>query len=212
MDQKILLAIEIGFHKAKDRFHKKETISNQLVSTIFVHEVSKSIHETMFKAGCELKVIGVNKKFEKQSGEWLLDCCIVKTKDSFIQKIAFSLESESNTSKKSFDEDFAKILHVNSDVKLYLNGLDQMTVGGVNKFIKGRLEYAASILKSEKYVTDNFYLGFWPSPKQEKKGLPSLWMVFKKYQHLDGIHLYKYIDGEFMKITPALEVINLHSV
>ncbi|MEL4302023.1 hypothetical protein ACE02Z_10495 [Shewanella xiamenensis] len=203
MDQKLLQAINAGFYNAKEKFHKQETISNQLISTIFVHEVSKSIHQTIFDAEHALKTIEVDDYFVKKPGEWLLDCCIVKTKNSFIQKIAFTLESESNTSKKSFDEDFAKILHINSDVKLYLNGLNQTTTGGINKYIAGRLEYAESILKSNAYETNNFYLGFWPSPKQEKKGLYSFWKCFHQHQHLDVIHLYKYINGKFMKITPS---------
>lgn len=137
------------------------------------------------------------------SGEWLLDCCIVRTDHSFIHKIAFALESESNTSKKSFDEDFAKLMHVNSDTKLYLNGLNQITTSGINKYIENRLRYAESILGSGNYATENFYFGFWPSPKQQKQGLPSFWNLFEIHQHLDAIHLYKYANGKFIKVTPT---------
>lgn len=208
MDQRLSFAINLGFQNAKKRC-AEVTISNQLISTVFVYEVSNSIFQTMFNKDYELKVIGVNEKFKKTSGEWLLDCCIVKTENSFIKKIAFALESESNTSKKCFDEDFAKILHVNSDIKLYLNGLNQTTIEGVDIYIEKRLKYIQNILESDKYSNDNFYIGFWPSPKQEKKGFPTFWKSFNKYKHLDVIHLYKYCDGGFERITSHLENNNI---
>lgn len=77
MDNTILQAINIGFHNAKEKTQKKEEISSQLISSIFVHEVASSIYTVCFERNGKLKVIGVNDKYEKISGEWLVDSCIV---------------------------------------------------------------------------------------------------------------------------------------
>lgn len=200
MDNTILQDINIGFHNAKEKTQKKEEISSQLISSIFVHEVASSIYTVCFERNGKLKVIGVNDKYEKISGEWLVDSCIVDYQHSFIKKITFALESESNTSKRAFNEDFAKIIHLNAEYKLYLNGTNQKTEKGTYRYIDERLRYAESVLKD--MLINNLYLAFWPSPRIDathENIRSSLWKNFDKYPHLNTIHLYKYTDGKFVK-------------
>lgn len=213
MDIKILTAIDVGYENAKLKFElaekhfKRENkndgmvniVPQKLISSIFVDEISKSIHKTIYNNKFELKVVAIDdSNFERISGEWLLDGCIRDNNGSFPKKILFAFESESDTSIKSFNEDFPKIIHINANLKLYLNGLNQKTEKGKNNYIKNRLKYAETVL--DKTITGDLYLGFWPSPQQIDTDRPSFWKLFNEYPHLNGIELFKYSNGSFVKI------------
>lgn len=213
VDLEILKSITFGYESAKlkftlaEQYFQRENKKNdrvnivpqKLISSIFVHEISKSIHKIIYNNKFELKVVAVDDHdFKRISGEWLLDGCIRDNTEEFPNKILFAFESESNTSVKSFNEDFAKIIHVNSNLKLYLNGLNQKTEKGKNNYIINRLKHAKTIL--DKTTTDNLYLGFWPSPEQIDTGLPSFWKSFNEYSHLNGVELFKYSNRSFVKI------------
>ena len=129
---------------------------------MFVYEVMKLVHDKYFAEYC-LKVITVDNSGERFPGEWLVDACITEKYDGFIDRIIFAMESESNTSKAAFNDDFAKLLHLNADFKLYLNGLNHKSEDGMNKYIESRVAYAKSILCRVSH-TGKFFFGFWPSP------------------------------------------------
>ena len=184
----------------------KQGQENRLLSKKFVWEVSTNIHQKIFDKKYDLHAIKVDDKGEKESGEWLVDACITKGKKraEFIRKIVFAMESESGTDKPAFNEDFAKLVHVKSSYKLYLNGLDQPTPQKTKDYIEGRLEYAKPFLNKED--ADTFYFGFWPSPGKLKSGAreSSIWKEIikrpRKYQHLDQIRLYKFTQGSFQQV------------
>ena len=204
-DKKLLLAIERGYEKARDTCLKEgfPLGKNQLFSAKFVAEVSQKIYTDCFSEAGTLRVIGVDDKGEKRSGEWLLDACITEDIDKFIGKIVFAMESESNTSKKSFNEDFAKILHIDATYSLYLNGLNHRTLKGKDSYIRDRLEYAKKIIANlAESKTSPIYIGFFPSPQNSTIQKKSIWwFLSKEYSHLNQIVLYKFHQGKFLEIV-----------
>ena len=128
----LLRCIRCGYRKAKARAADDVPRTS---SARFVYEVAKQIHTSHFKGHC-LRTIEVADSAKRIGGEWLVDACITKQKGfpnphnrekpiSFIHRIVFAMESESHTGTREFNTDFAKLLHLNANVKLYLNGISQ---------------------------------------------------------------------------------------
>lgn len=197
--QDIRQCVEQGFQEAKDqtssilRHHLSSGASR--LSSKFVYEVMESIHRRC-PTEYRLHVISVEDDGTKRSGEWLVDGCITEESDGFIARIVFAMESESDTSKAAFDEDFAKLVHLKSAFKLYLNGLDQTTEAGMHRYMKERLAYAARILRKTSHGA-NLWMGFWPSPAKFN-GHVSAWKALPA--HLDAIYLWEFDGDEFTEV------------
>ncbi len=207
-DTLLLECVDEGYCTARSKVGKpgfaggKQGRENRLLSAKFVEEVSKNIHNRIFDEKYDLNVIKVvDGKDKKKAGEWLVDSCITagKKRKEFIRRIIFAMESESGTDKQAFNEDFAKLVHVKASYKLYLNGLNQKTRKGVEKYIKTRLAYAQQFLNKED--EDTLYFGFWPSPgKLGNESRSSAWKQLKQFPHLNKIHLYKFTQGNFKQV------------
>ena len=172
------------------------------LSSKFVYEVASAIHRRALRrsAGLRLRVIEVDDRGERKPGEWLVDACVTEERCEeglrFIDRIVFAMESESDTGRRAFHDDFAKLAHLNAERKLYLNGLSQTTCRGMRKYIRSRREYAEAILNR---ITPpgEFYLGFWPSPAKPRSGrgeLDSIWRGLRrgKWPHLNRIRLWRF--------------------
>ena len=167
------------------------------LSSKFVAEVAKAIKSGIFPDQ-HLHVIRVDEDGNKLPGEWLLDACITDdTEDEFKDRVIFAMESESHTSKRAFDEDFAKLVHVNAAVKLYLNGLNQQSSDGVDAYIESRRDYAEKVIKRT-HSSGQWFLGFWPSPgKLTGADNTSAWQCLPT--HLREIRLFEF-RGTFVKV------------
>ena len=179
---------------------------NSYRSAYFCYQVGRhldSIIQCRFP-GSPLQWIQV--KFDEEDnkvrGEWLLDIlwCEVTRPDPESQyncpsKIYAALECESQTGGKDFFEDFAKLVHVRSNIKIYLAGLNQKREHMMIDYIdRRRRRQAADFIG--KYgagpETEEWYLAFWPSP--------TLWDQFDKYPHLNAIRAYALEHGSFVAI------------
>lgn len=210
MNGKALLeAIQSGFNKALDAALSDgfKECKHQHYSAKFVYEVSHAIYDKFYKPPEEksrdvilephLHVIGVDNNGIKESGEWMLDACITlgiqdteHGKTRFIKQILFALESESSTGWQNFYDDFAKIVHINAGCRLYLNGLNQKKEDNAKKYMRERLDEAASLVEQTK--TPQMFFCFWPSPMQSQSNEKmSFWKLLTKYPHLK-IYLYEY--------------------
>ena len=139
--------------------------SNSLKSTKFVSIFGESLFNEFFNdPAYKLNMIRVDDEGKRYAGEWLLDITITKTINGHKKDIIVAVESESNTSKKAFDDDFAKLTHVKAENHIYLNGLNQITSRGMQNYINNRLSYAESLLNLNEY--SSFFIGFWASPKK----------------------------------------------
>ena len=201
--QETLDCVEHGFRKAKSQTSSilqcyASSVASRL-SSKFVYEVMNSIHSQCFRE-YERRVISVCDNGKKCPGEWLVDGCITEENDGFIERIVFAMESESNTSKAAFDEDFAKLVHLKASFKLYLNGLDQTTEAGMHRYMEQRRDYAASILRKTSHPA-NLLMGFWPSPAKFK-GHVSAWEALP--EHLDAVHLWEF-DGDKFTEVPSYQ-------
>lgn len=169
------------------------------LSSKFVYEVASAVRCRLFPDHC-LKVIRVKDDGTKDSGEWLVDACVSEENDGFTERIVFAMESESATGKKEFDEDFAKLVHLNASVKLYLNGLNQTTPDGLENYICGRREYARDLIRRTR-SSGRWFLGFWPSPgKLEAHGDVSAWQCLPR--HLRTIRLFEF-RGHFVEVRAS---------
>ncbi|RIH66179.1 hypothetical protein D1164_04515 [Mariniphaga sediminis] len=180
---------------ANDNFHL-----NALKSAKFVSTVGHSLFNEFYKnTDYTLNVIPVDDQGNKLPGEWLLDVAITQNVHGFRKKIILAVESESSTSIKAFNDDFAKLVHIRADNYIYLNGLDQKTEKGKQDYTDRRLLYAKNLLSTGSYPS--FYLGFWASPKKIK-GYKSIWAAILdgEFSHLKKVELYKYQNGDFIKV------------
>jgi hypothetical protein len=123
-------------------------------------------------------------RIRKEPGEWLLDIAIVqkteiedhgsKSVSNINTRMIWAVESESSTSLKDFADDFGKLLCVKADEYLYLNGLDQQPGKNQELFISRRIETIERGLNKKlreiRNQPANFYMAFWPSPSNGKRG------------------------------------------
>ena len=155
-----------------------------------MYEVASAINEQYFSNCCVLNVIKVDDCGKRSLGEWLVDACITRNTNGFIDEILFAMESESNQAGAAFKEDFAKLIHLNARYKLYLSGLAHITEPGMKKHIRARLSECKSIL-GRICQNGKLFVGFWPSPAKREDQL-SAWQNLPGY--LDEIRMWEF-DG-----------------
>lgn len=194
----LLCAIHQGFVQASEqtntilRAHGKSATTR--LSAKFVSDVAHSVGSTVFGQHDRPTVIGVDPDGIKTPGEWLVDACItVKNERGFVERVVFAMESESDTSEHDFNVDFAKLIHLNASVKLYLNGVNQKTSDGMEDYIQRRICYASEILKRTRH-NGQLFIGFWPSPgKLHGETCRTAWKQFSKFPHLrKSIRLWEF--------------------
>ena len=185
--------------------HGRKSAATRL-SGKFVYEVACAVQRMLFQQYDRPTVIKVDEQGEKSSGEWLVDACITeKISSDFVSRIVFAMESESETSKKAFNEDFAKLVHLNASVKLYLNGLkhrEKQGTRGAEQYIERRIDYASRIVRRTR-ASGQIFLGFWPSPGKFKgdsfkdDSHVSAWQCLPC--HLKTIRLFEF-RGTFVEV------------
>lgn len=140
---------------------------------------------------------------KKEPEEWLLDilwCNEVqpdcKSASKHPSKICAALECESSTSGKGFFEDFATLIHVHSDIKLFLAGVNQVRKSVMCNYISKRKREAAQFLSNwaRDLEAEEWYLAFWPSPKDGK------WKILPNHRHLQRVYVFELEDREFVRI------------
>ncbi|MFZ1288642.1 MAG: hypothetical protein WAR79_01025 [Melioribacteraceae bacterium] len=174
--------------------------SNSLKSSKFVSIIAQELINELFNNNYNLNVIEVDDKGGKYPGEWLLDITITENINDFNKKIILALESESDTSEKAFNDDFAKLINTKADNYMYLNGVNQKTIQGKQEYINSRLSYAKTFLNSIEFPS--FFIGFWTSPKKIN-GYNSIWSAITdgEFNHLKATHLYEYLNSEFYEVN-----------
>lgn len=97
------------------------------------------------------------------SGEWLFDTAVVRVKSivgknnkliKYPCKIVVAIESELDPGSKAFADDFSKLLIVDAENKLYVNGVKNKT--DKEKYIRERMELINSILNSQSDASNYF--------------------------------------------------------
>ncbi|MBS7779929.1 hypothetical protein [Acidovorax sp. CCYZU-2555] len=185
---------------------KQRTVSNAMRSSHFCYMAGKCLTKLAPGLG-RLRHISFNDKdIKRESGEWLLDALVAECDvDAFgaegvVTKIHVAMECESSTAMKDFVIDFSKLLHVKSEAKIYLQGLNQRHEPSARAFMAERLKMASRYIKQIDPVSD-WYFGFWPSPLALKIDADdrSLWANIgdEKNSHLMGVKLYKFNGKEF---------------
>ncbi len=196
----LLRCVRRGYKFAKEQtdhiFDANQTSAAKRLSSKFVYEVAAAIHQEFFAAHC-LNVISVDNSGERDSGEWLVDACITKKTDGFIDEIVFAMESESSQAGAAFNEDFAKLLHLNAAFKLYLSGLSHKTELGMEMHIPERIEECKNIL-SRVQQNGRLFVAFWPSPAKRGK-LESAWLNLPSW--LDQIRMWEFDGGDPREIS-----------
>ena len=219
-DQELLRGIQDGFETAfrvTDSFldGKDSAAGPGRLSSKFVYEVGRAVHACIARRsrGCRLRVIKVEDGGKREPGEWLVDACVTMERAisgncPFIERIVFAMESESNTGKRAFNDDFAKLVHLEAKHKLYMNGLNHRTAGGMETYMEGRREYAEAVL--DRFPpSGEFYLGFWPSPEKPRNSarrVDSIWRRLQsgEWPHLNGIRLWRFDRraGRLVEVRP----------
>ncbi|PEQ88001.1 hypothetical protein CN481_20205 [Bacillus sp. AFS006103] len=201
----IIINSFIDAYKVKDRGNFVRL--NTYRSSKFVYEVSKGIFSYENNNNLNLHVQSVDDDGIKSPGELLLDFMITETKDITEDKQTEEIsrrgvwggESEYKTSLKAFVEDFRKLLLINSENLIYLNGLDQKTLSGRENFIKKRLDTLSKVLTDEIVEFSKFYFAFWPSPQKQDKH-KSIWDAYTIDELKVWVEVYKIekINGEYV--------------
>lgn len=171
---------------------------NAYRSAYFCYQVGEHLDSTIGKRfpgkSIERRQIRFVENDEKETGEWLLDilwCDEVqpdpKSKFTHPSKVYAAVECESSTYGKDFFEDFAKLVHVKSDIKIFLAGVDQVRETVMCDYIVRRKRQAAQFLSecSTDYGAQEWYLAFWPSPKDGK------WESLDSYSHLNEVRVFE---------------------
>lgn len=140
--------IEKAFKDTKnDILQYKKEVKNREKSGRFIQRVSKNIFEEFYhKDSGHLNVIETNFGNEPNNpGEWLLDASITDVSPKLsslpVYRVFYAIESESQTGWSDFIQDFAKIVHMKADHKLYLQGLNHRTMKGAEDHIERKLAY-----------------------------------------------------------------------
>lgn len=190
--------------------YKNSKQPNKSRSAYFAFQVGEKVNELIEQRFPRKQINWRQIKFaEKRNkripGEWLLDglwCAEVQpdcnSKSMHPSKIYAALECESSTSGKHFFEDFAKLVHVQSGIKIFLAGVDQVKEPKMNDYIAKRKRDAAKFLKNcaRDLDTQEWYLAFWPSPKE------NIWkdLLKEKHPHLKNVNVFELKDREFVAI------------
>lgn len=189
----LLRCVRSGYERAKAQtgqiLNTKQSTATRSLSSKFVYEVARAVHRNYFADHC-LKVIRVNDCGVRQRGEWLVDACITRKTDGFIDEIVFAMESESSQKGAAFKEDFAKLVHLNAGFKLYLSGLNHKTEPRMKTHIPARIAECKKIL-GRVQQNGSIFVGFWPSPGKRGE-LESAWQNLPSW--LDHIRMWEF-DG-----------------
>ena len=197
-DLDLLIKIQEGFDSAVSWANKSTNADNQLKSAMFVSKIGDVLYQLQGDETLSLNSIKVNENSgEKESGEWLLDITITKNENGFKKEIVWAVESESDCSKKAFNDDFAKLFHISSVYHLYLNGLNHKTKDGEDKYIENRLKEVEAIIQG---CNKTFWFAFWASPC--KYGIfSSIWNELDgEFKHLRDVRLFKFEHGTYKEI------------
>lgn len=197
---------------------KKRSSDNSDRSKLFVTQFCKRINELINPEGdlCNKLAKFDHVKKERKPGEWLLDAIWMKTHplDRLDNQmpvaidLSCALECEYSTATNEVYSDFAKLLVIRADIKIFVAGLNHATSDGANKYIEDRRnEMAALIHESSKSANNppsDWYLVFWPSPENDKGDGRSIWKHLQKspskYDNINSIRLYRLKDGEFQSV------------
>jgi len=197
---------EIVYKAFKKAFEEKDNESlkgnNPFRSSYFVSLIGDELKNKFIGAKTHYQSIDsiINKK--KNSGEWLFDICVTSqlliTDSRYVDgkaiintNILFACESEFGTGLSEFATDFGKLICSNANQYLYIQGLNQSTEDGRNRFINSRKELIKSQLKN--LIRDDFVLAFIPTPG--KIGERSFWDTHEK-EVLDWASIWIYNDSE----------------
>jgi hypothetical protein len=199
-DMDLAKAIQYSLDSAVKWSTDNNVGSNALRSAAFVSNLGDRLFHLLADDTLFLNVINVTQEGKKEPGEWLLDITITENAaDGFRKKIVWAVESESNCSKKAFYDDFAKLIHVNAENHLYLNGINHNTEMGRESYIKKRLKLAEQLVgKSNK----NLWFCFWASPCKSGK-CSSNWNEVHSngaLSHLNRVLLYRLENEGFIMI------------
>ena len=185
-------------------------MTNQIKSSLFVSNLGKMLNEYC-KGLFQTNYISVDSKGKKTSGEWMLDISVTKQVEvteefngKVIKKLIntnliWAVESETSTSTIDFCMDFGKLLCVNSENYLYLNGLNHSTPKKSEEYVEKRIDTVTKLLQDME-LTENLYYGFFPTPGKTA-GNDSIWAEILKgnYSHL-GLRLFKFQGKVFVEI------------
>ncbi len=184
-------------------------MSNALRSSHFCFMAGTCLPKFTSKPGKVRHIRFNDTDIKRESGEWLLDAVMVECngnaagKEGIVSKIHVAMECESSTALKAFFVDFSKLLHIKSETKIYLQGLNQRRESSARSFIDERLEMAAKYIQ-EIDSTSTWYFGFWPSPLALNIDADdrSLWADLNRgnHKHLKKIELYKFNGRKFIEI------------
>jgi len=212
-DLDLLIKIQEGFDSAVSwakSANADNQLKNQLKSAMFVSKIGDVLYRLHGDETLWLNTIKVPEninekgKGKKESGEWLLDITITKNendlKNGFKKEIVWAVESESDCSKEAFNDDFAKLFHINSINYLYLNGLNHKTKDGKDKYIENRLKEVEAIIQSCNKPFKPFWFAFWASPCKYEI-FPSIWEELDgEFKHLRDVRLFKFEHGTYKEI------------
>lgn len=192
-------------------------VPNTLRSARFVSEVARHAHPVVAAlapsgAPPRARHIRVDDDGRKHPGEWLLDLVWtvdlcpdprMATRQAVPGRLVCAVESESDTSGQAWFIDLAKLVHVRSEVKLFLGGLDQTTPAAAEAYIGRRLEQTRALLTHPEVRDAHtaWFVAFWPSPR--KHGDRSLWEQLALYPHLGHVRLFSLGDGGFDAVAPT---------
>lgn len=200
----------------KEAFEKAHSLSNKgkfkeyngLKSAKFVFEVGRKLEEKTKDESSSDNIVSYVQKVDdegnKEPGEWLLDIVIAETteitdpkvsnsKAIINSKIIWAVESESALGLPEFAEDFGKLLAINSEKYLYLNGVNPNQTN-FEEYVERRLNTTNEILDKLNF-NGELYFGFWPSPAKEDE--TSGWENDIE-DLLNKIRLYKW-DADFVR-------------
>ena len=185
------------------------SIPNAMRSARFCSDVCGNIDDLLHDAGLKSRYISVVDEKKKRPGEWLLDGVWSEevTPDNRMTRtvparVRCALECESSTSRFDYFTDFAKLLAISSDIKLFLAGLKQRKKNNACRYMNIRVQQSGELVDQyDRTQPADWYLAFWPSPLAV--GQTSLWDIIddEKLTHLQTITLYRFADHGFQKIS-----------
>jgi hypothetical protein len=184
---------------------------NSLKSSMFCTQIGTNLDRFYSGEGVTKRQIIVNGDGERTAGEWLLDIAWTEgwvSKTSKVKKprpgtIRCAVECESSTAGREFFKDFAKLVNIKSQTKIFLGGLNQVTPAAAERYRADRVEEAGELVRDiegNNSLTD-WYIGFWPSPAGTLN--TSLWDRLGEYPHLTKGYVYCYdpVGYRFVECT-----------
>ena len=221
MEEQSLLRELEGALNTSLKFAEDDTLSgnvntrNSIRSSYFCDKVGENLSGTSDLRDYCRRQITVTQHGNKKAGEWLLDALWCKNSNVWEAKsewvfpvfIRAALECESNVSEKDFFIDFSKLVHIRSDIKIFLGGVNQRTVSGLCEYIQKRKTQAEKFIMESRMEIESteWFLAFWPSPEKiRNSSYHSLWDELlecpNRLGHLRRIYVFKLLDEHFVRI------------